>query len=61
MIAIIYTMGMVLSYGLYTGAMYKLEKDDIDDRAPSYDTAHDDKTAYMFALLSWIGVFTIIV
>ena len=52
---------MILSFGFYTGAMYQLEEQQIEDIAPSYEKAHDDKLAYLFAIISWLGVLGVII
>jgi len=58
---ILYVIGSVLAYGLYTGAMYTLEEKHIDTVKPSYKVAHDDKLGYIMAFLSWFGVIAVLI
>ena len=59
LLLLLYLIGIVLCYGLYIGAMYKLELDKIDKEEPTYEMAHHDMVAYIICLFSWFGVIAI--
>ena len=56
MILSIYLIGMILSFGMYVGAMHKLEKEEIENSEPTYETVHQDKFVYLVSLFSWVGL-----
>ena len=51
-----YIFGVVLSFGLYGGFVHRTEEKKIEEEPPAYESMHDDKLAYIFGMLSWIGI-----
>lgn len=60
MILSIYLIGIILSFGIYVGAMHKLEIKEIDKIKPTYETVYEDKMAYLISIFSWLSILIIL-